>query len=514
MKTCPFCKEQVHDDAIKCRYCQSMLLPAQVSEVKQPADDRVTYILDQGLVRFGKFAAAIFALFLIAGAYLFGFKLDASVDKLQSTQTSLAAAQEKSKNIQDQMTKDQTALAVAHQKIEELGKKTEDQFSTAKTLEKQFNEALANLQNASKTVDDLSKEVERLAAKSKTSASEIEIYYERTVGSNSNSPSSAAFGQEQAGQLLEAKVLTAFRQVLTGDQYAKLEQALKAPSGLRRAIYSANNGTSLPGKLIRLEGQPATGDAAVTLVYDNIGIIHEFFRTVFGRDINSDLNGPIVATVHYNKKYNNAFWNASQIVIGDGDGEVFRSNSFASLGVLASEMGHLVVQYSAKLTYSDQNGALNTHFSDLCAVLVEQWNKKQSVDEASWLVAEGVWGPKMKGVALRSMKEPGTAYDGDSQPSHMKDLVKGTEDNGGVHINSGIPNRAFYEAARLIGGHAWEKLAKIWYQALLKSNAKTNFIEFAQRTYDVAGTLYGTGKSEQLAVKKGWQSVGIDVGGG
>src|SRR5262249_53418011 len=132
MKTCPFCKEQVHDEAIKCRYCQSMLLPTQAPEPKQ-ADGRVTYILDQGLVRFGKFAAAVLGLFLIVGGYLFGFKLDASMERLQSTQ-------EKSKGIQEQLTKDQAALALAHQKTEELGKQAENQFSTAQALEKKFTE--------------------------------------------------------------------------------------------------------------------------------------------------------------------------------------------------------------------------------------------------------------------------------------------------------------------------------------------------------------------------------------
>jgi Zn-dependent metalloprotease len=316
---------------------------------------------------------------------------------------------------------------------------------------------------------------------------------------------------------MEVKILTAFRQVLTGDQYSILEKAIKAPPELRRAIYSARGSNSLPGVLLRLEEQPATTDALANQVYDNIGIVHEFFRTVFDRNINSDVHGPLVATVHYGTKFNNVFWNGQQIVVGDGDGVVFKTDGLGSLGAVATQLGHLVVQYSAGLTFQGQSGSLNSHFSDLFSVLTEQWRKKQSVETASWLVGKEFLGPNIKGVALRSMKAPGTAYDDprlgkDQQPNDMKDFVSTDADNGGVHINSGIPNRAFYEVARLIGGYAWEKPGNIWYKSLLKvKNPNVTFSEFAQTTYEVAGALYGAGGLEQEAVKKGWQLVGITV---
>jgi len=144
----------------------------------------------------------------------------------------------------------------------------------------------------------------------------------------------------------------------------------------------------------------------------------------------------------------------------------------------------------------------------------EQWNRKQSVDQASWLLGAEIWDPKIKGAALRSVKAPGTAYDDpaigkDNQPSHMKDYSKTAD----IYTNSGIPNRAFYEVARLIGGYAWEKPGRIWYQSLLKLDSKATFKKFARVTYDTAGDLYGVGKPEQDAVKKGWEIVGIDVKG-
>jgi Zn-dependent metalloprotease len=116
------------------------------------------------------------------------------------------------------------------------------------------------------------------------------------------------------------------------------------------------------------------------------------------------------------------------------------------------------------------------------------------------------------------MKDPGSAYDDpvlgkDPQPGHMKKYVKTTSDNGGVHINSGIPNRAFYFTALEIGGFAWEKAGRIWYVTLRdKLKPDSNFRDAARLTYATAGQLYGKNSPEQKAVKKGWQAVGINVG--
>jgi exonuclease VII small subunit len=143
MKICPFCKESVQDEAIKCAHCQSMLLPLQLSEPEKKDTDRVTYILDQDLVRFGKFAAAVLALFLVVGGYLFGFKLEAGLDKVQQTQekskeiqtqftkaqTELQTAQKNVEGIQAQFTKAQSELEAARQKVEQLRTSMEDQFA-------------------------------------------------------------------------------------------------------------------------------------------------------------------------------------------------------------------------------------------------------------------------------------------------------------------------------------------------------------------------------------------------
>ena len=137
-------------------------------------------------------------------------------------------------------------------------------------------------------------------------------------------------------------------------------------------------------------------------------------------------------------------------------------------------------------------------------------------EAADWLIGAGLLAKGVKGVALRSLKAPGTAYDDrvlgrDPQPAHMQDFVRTTDDNGGVHINSGIPNHAFYLAATAIGGKAWEFAGRIWYETLrdpkLKANA--NFAAFAKLTVAVAGRLYRPKGREAAAVARAWQQVGV-----
>ena len=224
------------------------------------------------------------------------------------------------------------------------------------------------------------------------------------------------------------------------------------------------------------------------------------------------------STVHYGEDYTNAFWNGTQMVYGDGDGEIFQRFT-KSIDVIGHELTHGVTQYEAALEYEGQAGALNESFSDVFGSMIKQHALKQAVDKADWLIGAGLFTRKVNGVALRSMKEPGTAYNDptigkDPQPAHMKDYVNTTGDNGGVHINSGIPNRSFYLTAIELGGYAWEKTGRIWYIALTERlRESSDFQRAANITFEVAGTLYGKNAKEQNAVKKAWDLVGIKIKG-
>ncbi|HZC02038.1 MAG TPA: M4 family metallopeptidase, partial [Gammaproteobacteria bacterium] len=240
-----------------------------------------------------------------------------------------------------------------------------------------------------------------------------------------------------------------------------------------------------------------------------------FFWEAYDRNSIDDEGLPLDATVHYGQQYDNAFWDGRRMVFGDGDGEIFNRFTVA-VDVIGHELAHGVTEDEAGLIYNAQAGALNESMSDVFGSLVKQRPLRQTADQADWLIGAGLLTSNVRGVALRSMKAPGTAYDDpmlgkDPQPAHMRDYVRTDRDNGGVHINSGIPNHAFYLVATRLGGQAWERAGRIWYETLRDSQLRPNtgFQRFAGLTVTVAGRLYDTGSPEQQAVREGWNQVGI-----
>ncbi|MFF2370291.1 M4 family metallopeptidase [Agromyces sp. NPDC058110] len=288
-----------------------------------------------------------------------------------------------------------------------------------------------------------------------------------------------------------------------------------APSAPERRISDAEGTERLPGRLVRREGERATGDEAVDDAYDGLGDTHRMFDRVLGRDSIDGRGMPLEATVHFGDKYDNAFWDGERMVFGDGDGEIFRGFT-DSLSVIGHELAHGVTEHTAKLRYQNQSGALNEHVSDAFGALVEQYALGQDAEAATWLIGEGIFTDEVQGRALRSMLEPGTAYDDDvlgrdPQPGHMRDYIETTDDNGGVHLNSGIPNRAFALAARRLGGFAWEHVGRIWYDTLTagRLDEDATFAQFADETVRQAGLRFGEASREAEAVREGWREVGV-----
>lgn len=289
------------------------------------------------------------------------------------------------------------------------------------------------------------------------------------------------------------------------------------PTGPERTICDAAGREVLPGETVRREGDEPTGDPAVDEAYDGLGATYRLFAEAFGRASIDGAGLPLLATVHYGTEYDNAFWDGEQMVFGDGDGQVF-GRFTASLSVIGHELAHGVTQYSAGLVYQGQSGALNESISDVFGALVEQHARGQSAAEASWLIGEGLFTDQVEGNALRSMKAPGTAYDDDvlgrdPQPAHMDDYIETSDDNGGVHLNSGIPNRAFYLAAARLGGNAWETAGPIWYDTLLGDLApEATFHDFAVATAAAAVARHGQRSREHAAVVDAWSTVGVAIG--
>ncbi|WP_353942473.1 M4 family metallopeptidase [Streptomyces sp. HUAS MG91] len=281
-----------------------------------------------------------------------------------------------------------------------------------------------------------------------------------------------------------------------------------------RTIYDARHTTTLPGHKVRGEGDDPGQDATVNRAYAGLGATFELYLEKFSRYSIDGEGLPLNATVHYDEDYNNAFWNGEQMVFGDGDGEIFLDFTLP-VDVIGHELTHGVTQYTANLAYYDQSGALNESVSDVFGSLIKQYSLGQTAAEADWLIGAGLLAPRVTGVALRSMKAPGTAYDDDvlgkdPQPADMDHYVHTSQDNGGVHINSGIPNHAFYILADALGGHAWERAGRIWFDTLTGGQLKPDckFADFARATAKSAKDRYGAAEEYQ-AVLKCWEQVGV-----
>ncbi|MFN8192547.1 MAG: protealysin inhibitor emfourin [Nocardioidaceae bacterium] len=274
------------------------------------------------------------------------------------------------------------------------------------------------------------------------------------------------------------------------------------------SVHSAGNGTALPGVVVRRNGSADSGDAAVDEAAYGGSASLDLFREVYGRSSFDGAGAEVVMTVHYGRNYDNAFWNGTQLVFGDGDGRIF-DRFTKPVDVLGHELTHAVTERTAGLVYRDQSGALNESISDVFASCLKQRLRGQTADQADWLIGEGLFLPEINARALRDMAAPGTAYDDpqlgrDPQVAHMADYVVTSSHNGGVHLNSGIPNRAFQLAAVAIGGRSWEGAGAIWYAALTGSSVSptTDFSGFAAACVAAAG-------DHGEAVRQAWLTVGV-----
>lgn len=271
------------------------------------------------------------------------------------------------------------------------------------------------------------------------------------------------------------------------------------------AVYDAKNQMNLPGE--KVEGEGPEEAVRVRQHADNI-------KGLMGKGKPLPQTSIPDLIVNYGKIYPNAFFDGMYLVFGEGDGEIFGDFS-KPLDVAAHEFGHKIIDAGPKLEYAGQPGALNESIADVIGVCVKKHAGSAQVADGDKTGADD-WriGAELflePGPALRDMANPGTAYDNellgkDPQVGHMKDYVETFMDNGGVHTNSGIPNKAFVEAATRIGGNPWETPLEVWLKAMAKASAGTNFEAFAQLTVEVAGEF---GEKAAAAVAEGWQAVGL-----
>jgi Thermolysin metallopeptidase, alpha-helical domain/Thermolysin metallopeptidase, catalytic domain len=282
-----------------------------------------------------------------------------------------------------------------------------------------------------------------------------------------------------------------------------------------RRVFTCAGTEAVPGELLRREGQPACNDAEADRAFDAAGVVHAFWREVFGRDSLDGHGLHLLGSVHYGRRFDNAFWNGGQMVYGDGDGIVVAGYT-SSIDVVAHEMTHAVVQNECALIYEGESGALSESVADVFGSLVKQRDAHQTADAADWLIGAHVFTEGVAARGLRSLAEPGSAYDDaalggrDPQVAHMRDFVETDRDDGGVHVNSGIPNHAFYRFARALGGHAWDVAGGVWYNALRSGlDRRCGLRAFAEMTVAAA---HAHGPDTVDALRAAWHDVGVPAG--
>lgn len=275
--------------------------------------------------------------------------------------------------------------------------------------------------------------------------------------------------------------------------------------------YNAKNRTQTPGTLW------LDADNVLNAAYDGAAVdahayaaqTYDYYKNVHSRNSYDGNGAQLISTVHYGRNYNNAFWSGSQMVYGDGDGSTFIPLSGA-LDVIAHELTHAVTDTTADLVYQNESGAINESMSDIFGTLVEyQFN-----NNPDWLIGEDIYTPGTAGDALRSMADPTKQGD----PDHYSVRYTGTGDYGGVHINSGISNKAAYLLSNggthygvSVAGIGNDKTGKIFYRTLTQYlTPNSTFAQYRVASVQAATDLYGASSSEVASVKAAFTAVGVN----
>ena len=310
-----------------------------------------------------------------------------------------------------------------------------------------------------------------------------------------------------------AKIDIEFRKLRA--QAARLSRAAEAIAGpaAREAapptisIYTCNHTQTLPGTPINNPG--GSTDPTAKRVYLETVALAEFYQTVFGRNSIDGAGMALISSIHYGVKYNNAFWNGSQMTYGDGDGAIFVDFS-AGNDVIGHELTHGVTQHTLKLGYSGDAGGLNESISDCFGSMFRQWQAGQTAGQADWFIGKDIMGPAAiaKGlICLRDMANPAAAHCLAPQPTQYSQITPGMD----PHYSSGPPNLAFCVACKAAGGKSWETVGQVWYRSLTGFGPSPNLKmkAFANRTRAVVAQLYPGNAALAAAVDGGWKHVGL-----
>lgn len=271
-------------------------------------------------------------------------------------------------------------------------------------------------------------------------------------------------------------------------------------------VYDCKNLQALPGTPV--SNPIRTRDTTVTRTYKLTKSVAEFYKKVFGRNSINDAGMTMMSSVHFGVDYNNAMWNGSQMIYGDGDNKIFTDFTLGN-DVVGHELTHGVTQHTLQLKYSGDAGGLNESLSDCFGTMFRQWQAKQDVFQADWLIGHEIMGAVSisKGyTCLRNMANPADVHALAPQPVHYSELTPGMD----PHYTSGPPNLAFCLACKSVGGKSWEKVGQIWYGAMQgRPSPNMKMKDFANRTRKLALKMYAANPSVAAAVDNAWKQVGL-----
>jgi len=253
-------------------------------------------------------------------------------------------------------------------------------------------------------------------------------------------------------------------------------------------------------------------DSAGVSAHFFMGAVYDYFLREHTRNSWDNQGSAIPIYVHVGSNYSNAFWDGASINFGDGSGANYKNFS-KNFDIVAHEFTHGVTQSTAGLVFQFQPGALNESYSDIFAVLADTTD---SLDTDYWLIGEDiVVNASAPYKYMRNVCDPHKGFPHNrflfgAQPANMNEYqnLPLMNDNGGIHVNSGIPNRAFFLVADNIG---FAKTGRIYYRTLAYYlSPSSQFMDAALLTMQSAIDLYGYGP-EFFAVRAAFDSVGISI---
>lgn len=299
------------------------------------------------------------------------------------------------------------------------------------------------------------------------------------------------------------------------DQHAALTGLARAGSAHLKelapsphvSVYDCKNTQTLPGTPVK---SPKTSkDTSAKRCFSETTGVAKFYKSVFGRNSIDNAGMTMMSSIHFGTNYNNAMWNGTQMVYGDGDGKLFIDFTKGN-DVIGHELTHGVTQHSLQLAYSGDAGGLNESLSDCFGSMFRQWEAGQDVNAADWLIGSDIMGSvaKAKGYkCLRNMANPADKAALAPQPSLYSQITPGMD----PHYSSGPPNLAFTTACKTLGGKSWEKIGQVWYTVLTTSGPQPHITmpQFAARCRQVAGQLFAKDPAVAKAVDAGWKKIGL-----